>query len=1098
MFAFCYTITSLDLSNFNTSSVKEMQTLFYEDRNLEYINFSNIKTNSLTNILEMFYGCSKLKYINLYSFKEINKIDISNLFNGASTDFIYCINDESNLPTIYQLLKSRNRDCSKNCYNELKYLNSNNQCISLCAQNSTFEYNNTCYSICPIRTKISPYNNHSCVDIICEKNFNYNQTSCLDYIPEGYFINDTFLNTIDKCHHDCKTCKKGGDLISSNCESCYYPKILNFGNCVSCSNGHFIDPKDNITKCICPYDTKCLLCNEIIYFNFKLCISCNNGYYPKINGPYIYNNSNNETFIDCYKDLEGYFLENQVYKPCFWTCKNCREYGNEANHKCLECIASYEFQNDFENINNCYEKCEYYYYYKDNVYNCTLEEKCPKEYNKLIKEKKRCIDYCTNDNIYKYEYNNSCYISCPNGTSISNSNEYLCEKMNISECTAEEIFSNLCKKKEKINENVNENNDDKSYINKEEKMKEEDKFLENIQNELSDGNLDNLLSDVIDGEKKDLTVQTETALYQFTTTENQNNNKNNNYSTINLGECEIKLKTHYNISFNESLLIFKIDVFKSGHITPTIEYEVYNSKTKDKFDLIHCKDSTVSLAIPVDIKEDQLFIYNETSEYYNDICFAFTTENGIDISLNDRKNEFNSNNNLSLCETNCHYEGYDSKAKKALCDCQIKIKMPLISEIVLNKDDLLKSLSLKRSLNIEVMKCYNLLFSKNGLIKNIGSYTIMLIIFINIFLAVLFYIKDYNILHNEIKKIIKNKKNNNEMNEATIKKTKRKNSNYISKNKKKSLTNNFIIKKTNKNININKIYKKDVNAPPKNKQKGINYMKTNENEINNSKSNDLSKIGIASGGKYFLSSKKSNNKNNQKNNNKIILLNDYELNILPYKEAKKCDKRNYCQFYFSLLKTKHVIIFTFLQNNDYNSKVIKISLFLFSFNLYFSVNGLFFSDSTMHKIYKDNGSYNFIYQMPLAIYSSLICSVINTLIKSLSLSQRNILAIKYLGNNRGLEKKANSMINCLKIKFRLFFILTFFISILFWYYLGCFCAVYKNTQLHLIKDTLISFGLSLIYPFWFYLFPGTFRIPSLNSKKNKELCYKFSKIIQSI
>ena len=136
--------------------------------------------------------------------------------------------------------------------------------------------------------------------------------------------------------------------------------------------------------------------------------------------------------------------------------------------------------------------------------------------------------------------------------------------------------------------------------------------------------------------------------------------------------------------------------------------------------------------------------------------------------------------------------------------------------------------------------------------------------------------------------------------------------------------------------------------------------------------------------------------------------------------------------------------------------------------------------------------------MPLAIYSSLICSVINTLIKSLSLSQRNILAIKYLGNNRGLEKKANSMINCLKIKFRLFFILTFFISILFWYYLGCFCAVYKNTQLHLIKDTLISFGLSLIYPFWFYLFPGTFRIPSLNSKKNKELCYKFSKIIQSI
>ena len=150
----------------------------------------------------------------------------------------------------------------------------------------------------------------------------------------------------------------------------------------------------------------------------------------------------------------------------------------------------------------------------------------------------------------------------------------------------------------------------------------------------------------------------------------------------------------------------------------------------------------------------------------------------------------------------------------------------------------------------------------------------------------------------------------------------------------------------------------------------------------------------------------------------------------------------------------------------------------------------------MHKIYQDGGTYNFIYQIPLAIYSSLICSAINSLMKSLSLSQKNILAIKYLKNNENLEKIVNNIINCLKIKFRIYFILTFMISVLLWYYLGCFFSVYKNTQLHLIKDTLISFGLSLLYPFGQYLVPGILRILSLNSKKNKELLYKFSKVIQ--
>ena len=60
-----------------------------------------------------------------------------------------------------------------------------------------------------------------------------------------------------------------------------------------------------------------------------------------------------------------------------------------------------------------------------------------------------------------------------------------------------------------------------------------------------------------------------------------------------------------------------------------------------------------------------------------------------------------------------------------------------------------------------------------------------------------------------------------------------------------------------------------------------------------------------------------------------------------------------------------------------------------------------------------------------------------------------------------------------------------------------FGAIYRNTQFHLLKDTLVSFGLSLLYPFGIYLIPGFFRIPALsNPKKKKEYLYKISKILQ--
>ena len=69
----------------------------------------------------------------------------------------------------------------------------------------------------------------------------------------------------------------------------------------------------------------------------------------------------------------------------------------------------------------------------------------------------------------------------------------------------------------------------------------------------------------------------------------------------------------------------------------------------------------------------------------------------------------------------------------------------------------------------------------------------------------------------------------------------------------------------------------------------------------------------------------------------------------------------------------------------------------------------------------------------------------------------------------------------------------------FWYFISCFCAVYYNTQIILIKSTFLSFGLSMIYPIGINLIPGIFRIPELRAeKKDKKCLYSFSQYVALI
>ena len=237
------------------------------------------------------------------------------------------------------------------------------------------------------------------------------------------------------------------------------------------------------------------------------------------------------------------------------------------------------------------------------------------------------------------------------------------------------------------------------------------------------------------------------------------------------------------------------------------------------------------------------------------------------------------------------------------------------------------------------------------------------------------------------------------------------------------------------------------------------------------------------------------------NNNKNLNYSDSELNSLSYIEALKFDKRTFSQYYISLLKINHSLLFSFYPNKDYNSKIIKMFLFFFFLSSELSINALFFSDETMHQIYEDKGSFNFLYQIPQIIYSTILSLFFDFTIKYFSLSEDNVSQIKEekRKNSKEIYKKWKKLMKTLKIKFALFFIISTIILFLFWFYITCFCGIYKNTQIHLIKDTLLSFITSLLFPFVTAILPGILRMFSLKSKKgNKVYFYKISQFLENV
>ena len=318
-------------------------------------------------------------------------------------------------------------------------------------------------------------------------------------------------------------------------------------------------------------------------------------------------------------------------------------------------------------------------------------------------------------------------------------------------------------------------------------------------------NFRNLITKLDVNENTNIVINGNNVVYQVISSEEMDDNLDKNISIIDFGECEEKLKKVFGIDY---ILILQIDIFVSTSTNIVMKYEVYNPYTLEKIDLSICNDMTINTYLPYAIPDEDLDLYvqlqelgydlyNPNDSFYQDYCSPYATVNKTDVLLSDRRLDYYKN--ISFCEEGCTYKNYDYIYKKVQCECQINNELDdNIDNIKFYSNLFLATFfEIENFSNIQVLKCFKLVFSKIGQIKNIGSYIFIILNLIYIILIFLFCKNGKKQFSNIINTVIRNKNIKMPIKKKTGNKKKGKMKIY-------SHNNNIII---NKNIIIHNHYK---------------------------------------------------------------------------------------------------------------------------------------------------------------------------------------------------------------------------------------------------------------------------------------------------
>ena len=1037
MFHGCSLLETIELNHFDTKKVLHMEGLFYGCRSLIKLNISNFNVIKVISLSHMFYECSSLTSINLPNLRYLHAISTTYMFAGCSsltslnlTKFDgYCVENMDYMFSGCSYLTNLivDRWDTRNV-KTMNYMFSG--CISLTSLNITTFQTNSLRSIKGMfygcesleSMDLSRLDTH----LVTTMEYMFYKAISLKSINVNDSLNtSSYFKTenVENMRYMFAYCTK---LKFIDLSFLYTPNLTDM-------SFMFLECESLTSANLSNFDTSKVTTIEKIFFK------CSNLVYINLISSDFSNINNN-------KDILNGTLPNMV----FCINKNNLNWLKEIKNEKNDCLS-------IEDISPCDNR-------KILIMKNDLEYDnppiCINNTNWIIENK-----------CYLYDYR--CYPKCPEGTEPENEDSITCvpKDKKTPKCSIQKFIIGMTEQKnctnltELFQRGYNETSQGRMQL------------ITDLEKEFNDTE-NYIYKHVLDKGMVYNNFYNET--YQVTNLSDKNLYDNLTY--INIQDCENRLRLNKSIDPKEELMLLKIE-YSSYFKIPIIEYVFFN-RNMSSLDISACYCITFIYSIPVNtndlnfINESTIYKYNPDSEYNNDLCFQFTTEYNTDITLFDRRKEFN-DNNLSLCESNCKFIEYENNRVK--CECPVKNKNEFNQ--FLNKSETEKMNSIFRfhnnkeqSTNLAILKCFKMLFSKFGFSDNYPSIIYIVILIANLAAALFFCISDYKNLYSQIQSYTE-----------SLDKTK-------DKRKDKKGRQNMVTTGNN-------------NPPPK--LKGEKIFKKQKNDLI---SDDTDKNSDNTGkfdSKIIAPTSLIDSKNLMKGETDRGLrmhnkedyfseITEMEINMLSYLEAQKSDKRGFVEFYFSFLKTRELLIYIF--TNDYNSFIVKTCFLCFAFGISVGINTFFYNDSVIHFYYEKKGdatySESVAKHLGSIFISILIASIIKSIMLLITLTDVDVIDIKDT-THMSREEKTNRALVKVTSKSTLFFVINFIVMAFFWIYVGTFGIVFKNTQIFLLIDGIVTFCGVLGLPLLYCLVPAGLRMVALNGKNNEYL-YKFSQFLELI
>ena len=708
---------------------------------------------------------------------------------------------------------------------------------------------------------------------------------------------------------------------------------------------------------------------------------------------------------------------------------------------------------------------------------------------------------------------------------------------------------NFCQKtgeKKCLINNINDQNGNESEEKIEEES-EEEKKLRNYMNSINATEVDSVtknLESILNNVEPDSSYLIKQKY--FTLVLNKLNEYNEK-STVNLdfSECEKKLRE--NLPSDTILRIVQVNIESQNEniLNDQVEYKVYDQNNKE-IDLSVC--NTISITVEnkitntsklnmdkiLDLKNSGVDLFNIKDEFFNDICRPYSDkESDSDMILSDRVKDLFQN--FSVCGDGCEYNSFNETKMAVNCKCKIKQEISEERE----KGNFAESIEgVFLYSNFGLIKCYELFFSLEGKIENIGFIVFTTIILGHIPGYIFYFIGRINPIKNYLK---------NEM----------KNAGYLTKDEEKQSIKDDKLEKKDKNhqkkkekmeIIKSKEKRKKKHKHPHNPKKRKNKLeikdKNEDNKdinIRNKNNNDKRHKTTKHRNNLFITTQETENlelnvrknrkystqkinkesihlKNIMENNEEhLIRINaynntdndippnsNYNLDNYNYEEASIYEKRSYPRIFFIFLMNTEKILNTFVYKQPLELKPLRISLFLFNISCDIALNAFFYLSDNISDKYHYKGSNQFLFSLTNNIAISIVSAIIGFILifffQNLVRSTNEIR--KIFGGEEDLMKKnkeykvdkdkkieiknkIRDILNCLKKKIIIFFVVELILMLFFLYYITVFCQVYKKTQISWIYDVLVSYLFSFLASLGIsFVFSITYVIAYKNKIKN--------------